>query len=232
MVDDKEIDERVKSKSNAFNRVTRVEYHIIMIYHSDSRTGVPRRGNLAGQVRRLAVIAELVQAGLDYQRRPLSAAQVGFLSRRVLGSLSILARLRLLLLHLRRRRRTLVPVQHHCDSAFIVHNFPRWRLIVQLQCVYRLADYFRDRRNCWEYKEKARHQFSALQQAAARIRVVFGAARRNNQCRCEIRRMSARSIGLKGAIKFTKSKNLKRFRVVRKSRGHLHNLREEENLLG
>lgn len=125
-----------------------------MIYHSDSRTGVPRRCNLAGQVRPLAVIAQLVQASLDDQRRPLSTAQVGFLSRGVLGGLGVLARLRLLLLHLRRRRRTLVPVQHHCDSTFIVHNFPRWRLIVQLQRVDRLTDYFRDRRNCWEYKEK------------------------------------------------------------------------------
>lgn len=121
-----------------------------MIYHSDSRAGVPRRGDLAWQMRRLAIVAELVQAGLDHQGRPLGATQVGFLSRRVLGGLGIRACLRLLLLHLRRRRRALVPVQYHCDSAFIVHDFPRWRLIVQLQRVDRLADYFRDRRNCWE----------------------------------------------------------------------------------
>lgn len=121
-----------------------------MIYHSDSRAGVPRRGDLAGQVCRLAVIAELVQAGLDHQRRPLGTTQVGFLSRRILGGLGVLACLWLLLLHLRRRWRALVPVQYHCDSAFIVHDFPRWRLIVQLQRMDRLADYFRDRRNCWE----------------------------------------------------------------------------------
>jgi len=73
-----------------------------MIYHSDSRAGVPRLGDLAGQVRRLAVIAELVQAGLDHQGRPLGATQISFLSRRILGGLGILACLRLLLLHLRR----------------------------------------------------------------------------------------------------------------------------------
>lgn len=158
-----------------------------MIYHSDSRAGVPRRADLAGQMRRLAVIAELVQAGLDHQGRPLSAAQVDFLSRRVLGSLGILACLRLLLLYLRRRRRTLVPVQHHCDSAFIVHDFPRWRLIVQLQRVDRLADYFRDRRNCWEYRKRTSCQL--LADAKERKRVVFGAARRDNQCRWSIARV-------------------------------------------
>lgn len=87
-----------------YNKTANRIYHIVMIYHSDSRAGVPRRGDLAGQVRRLAVIAELVQAGLDHQGRPLGATQVGFLSRRILGGLGVLACLRLLLLHLRRRR--------------------------------------------------------------------------------------------------------------------------------
>lgn len=141
-----------------------------MIYHSDSRTAVPRRGDFAGQVRRLAIVAELVQAGLDHQGRSLSAAQVGFLSRRILGRLGVLARFRLLLLHLRRRRRALVPVQHHCDSAFIVHNLPRWRLIVQLQRVDRLADYFRDRRNCWECKKRKKKKI-VLVLTSAEVRV-------------------------------------------------------------
>lgn len=151
-----------------------------MIYHSDSRTAVPRRSDLAGQVRRLAIVAELVQAGLDHEGRPLSAAQVGFLSRRILGRLGVLARFRLLLLHLRRRRRALVPVQHHCDSAFIVHNLPRWRLIVQLQRVDRLADYFRDRGNCWGGKEKRTNRVTLAGTRGWEYCVGggFGAARR------------------------------------------------------
>lgn len=64
-----------------------------MIYHSDSRAGIPRRGNLAGQVRRFAIIPQLIQTSLNHQGRPLSTAQIDFLSRRVLGSLGILARL-------------------------------------------------------------------------------------------------------------------------------------------
>lgn len=112
-----------------------------MIYHSDLGAGVAAWTDLARQVPRFRSVVQLVQAGLYDQRRPLATAQIGFLSRRILGALRIWYFL--LLLHLRRRGRTLVPVQHHGDPSLIVHDFPRRRFIVQLQRVYRLADYFR-----------------------------------------------------------------------------------------
>ena len=101
---------KLKFKAKILEVIADWIYHIVMIYHSDSRTGVPRRGDLARQVRCLAIIAEFVQTGLDHQGRPLGATQVSFLSRWILGSLGILTCLWLLLLHLRWRRRALVPV--------------------------------------------------------------------------------------------------------------------------
>lgn len=50
----------LKFKDESLNKTVDWIYHIVMIYHSDSRAGVPRRGDLAGQMRRLAIIAELV----------------------------------------------------------------------------------------------------------------------------------------------------------------------------
>lgn len=86
------------------------------------------------------LFAEFVETGLDDELRLLW----WFLAGAVLGfgeSSSGGGRRR------RRRRRPLVPVEHHCDSALVVHDFPRWRLIVQLQCVDRFAYDLRYSRN-------------------------------------------------------------------------------------
>lgn len=112
-----------------------------MIYHSDLGAGVATRADLGRQVSRFTAMVELVQAGLYDQRRPLDTAQIGLLCRRILGGLRI--RTLLLLLHLRGRGRTLIPMEHNGDPSLIVHDFPRRRLIVQLQGVDRFANYFR-----------------------------------------------------------------------------------------
>lgn len=88
-----------KEKTEEKRRLIGNSYHVVMIYHSDVGAGVTAGADLGRQMSQLPPVVELVQACLDDQGWPLT--QIGFLSRRILGSLHVLTFL--LLLGLRRR---------------------------------------------------------------------------------------------------------------------------------